>query len=102
VDANVSEVYAVPTVPAVSGLAVEIERAAVARLIVTLRGFEAVPRVPPPVSVALTVTLNVPAAVGVPPIAPVEAFRFNPVGRLLPEEATQLQLYGVVPPEAAN
>ena len=36
----------------------------------------------PAAFVALTEKLNVPAAVGVPEIAPVDVFKFNPVGRL--------------------
>jgi hypothetical protein len=65
---------------------------------VMLRAFEAVP---PPVTwtVKLDVTGDVPTAVGVPPITPVEAFRFSPAGRL---PAVTDQLYGVVPPVAAS
>jgi len=36
----------------------------------------------PATLVALTVKLNVPAVVGVPVIAPLVAFKLNPVGRL--------------------
>ena len=44
--------------------------------------------------VALTVKLNVPAAVGAPVIAPVVAFRTKPVGR---EPLAIDQVIGVVP-----
>jgi hypothetical protein len=47
----------------------------------------------------LAVNLNVPAVVGVPEITPVDAARLNPAGSV-PE--LTLQLYGVVPPLAAN
>ncbi len=50
-------------------------------------------------SVTFTVKPKVPAAVGVPEIAPVEAFKFRPGGR---EEALMDQVYGVVPPVAAR
>src|SRR5271165_6242107 len=50
-------------------------------------------------SVTFTVKLVLPAAVGVPLIAPVDAFSVNPAGRLPTDIA---QLYGVVPPVAAN
>jgi hypothetical protein len=73
--------YAVPTVPADSGLAVEIERAA--GLIVTENTFVAVP---PPV--AWTVKLEVPAAVGVPPRTPA-ADRLRPAGSV-PADNDQL------------
>jgi hypothetical protein len=46
-----------------------------------------------------TVKLEVPAAVGVPLIAPEEAFSVRPAGRL-PAETDQL--YGVVPPVAVS
>jgi multidrug efflux pump subunit AcrA (membrane-fusion protein) len=81
-----------------SGLTVLIVGAVAAGLIVMLRGFEAVPRVPPPVSVAWTVTLNVPAAVGVPLNTPAE--KVSPAGSVDPGATDQL--YGVVPPEAAS
>ena len=85
--------YAVPTVPAGNGEAVEIERAAVAALIVTENAFVAVP---PPVT--WTVKSKVPAAVGVPPRAPAEE-RVRPAGSV---PADTDQVYGVVPPVAAN
>src|SRR5271165_4788228 len=50
-------------------------------------------------SVTFTVKFVVPAAVGVPLIAPVDAFSVNPAGKLPTDIA---QLYGVVPPVAAN
>jgi hypothetical protein len=83
--------YAVPTVPAGSGLAVEIVGAATG-LTVREKAFVAVP---PPVT--WTVKLKAPAVVGVPPITPVEAFRLSPAGSA-PAEIDQL--YGVVPPVA--
>jgi hypothetical protein len=49
-------------------------------------------------SVTFTVNDDVPAAVGVPLICP-ELLRVNPAGNV-PEEIDQL--YGVVPPLAAN
>lgn len=53
---------------------------------------------PPRLSLAVTVTVFEPAAaaVGVPVIRPVEAFRVRPPGR--PDE---VQLYVPVPPDAA-
>jgi len=48
----------------------------------------------PKLFVALTVKLNVPAAIGVPVIAPVDVFKFKPVGRL---PFTILHVIGVVP-----
>src|SRR6185312_10223983 len=48
-------------------------------------------------SVTVMATVLVPAAVGVPLIAPVEEFRFNPAGRPVAD-----QVYGVVPPDAAS
>ncbi len=48
-------------------------------------------------SLTVTCTEEVPAADGVPEITPVDAFRLNPVGKPVAD-----QLYGVVPPEAAN
>ena len=50
-------------------------------------------------SVACTVKVKVPEALGVPLIAPVEEFRLSPVG-IAP--TVMLQLYGVVPPDAAS
>lgn len=52
-----------------------------------------------PESVALTVKLEVPAAVGVPETAPVDAFKERPDGRV-PDET--LHAYGVLPPVAAT
>jgi hypothetical protein len=56
VDANVSGVYAVPTVPAGNGEAVEIERATVVALTVRLTGRVVFP-VPLVVLVKVTVSL---------------------------------------------
>jgi hypothetical protein len=50
-------------------------------------------------SVTLTAKLNVPAVVGVPEIVPLAAAIVRPAGNV-PE--LMLQLYGVVPPLAAN
>jgi hypothetical protein len=50
-------------------------------------------------SVTLAVKLNVPAVVGVPEIVPLAAASVRPAGSA-PE--LMLQLYGVVPPLAAN
>jgi hypothetical protein len=86
--------YAVPTVPAVSGLAVEIVGAAAA-LIVKENDFVDEALFPP---VTRTVKVEVPAVVGVPLIAP-PVDRERPAGRD-PEETDQL--YGVVPPLADN
>ncbi len=54
--------------------------------------------VAPGVSVTRAVKFDVPAAVGVPVIAPVDVLRESPAGRL-PEEIHHT--YGVVPPVAA-
>jgi hypothetical protein len=48
-------------------------------------------------SITFMVKPNVPEAVGVPEIAPVEAFRLSPGGN---EDEISDQLYGVVPPPA--
>jgi len=48
--------------------------------------------------VALTVKLNVPVTVGIPVIAPVDAFRLRPVGIVPPLTA---QVIGVVPVAAS-
>jgi hypothetical protein len=54
----------------------------------------------PPLSVTRTITLLVPAAVGVPIIAPrVVELRVNPAGRLL---EIRLNVYGLAPPVACN
>ena len=50
-------------------------------------------------SVTLIVKLEAPAVVGVPEIAPVAAVSVRPVGS---EPEVMLQLYGVVPLDAAN
>jgi hypothetical protein len=50
-------------------------------------------------SVTRTVKLDVPEAVGVPLMTPVDEPKLNPAGRL-PE--TTDQLYGVLPPVAAS
>ena len=50
-------------------------------------------------SVTFAVKPKVPEAVGVPEIAPVDAFKLKPGGR---EEAVIDQVYGVVPPVAAR
>ncbi len=52
-----------------------------------------------PPSVTWIVKFDVPAVVGVPLIAPVEAFRLSPPGRV-PAETDQL--YGAIPPVAAS
>jgi hypothetical protein len=98
VDANVSGVYAVPTVPAVSGLAVEIVRDAVAGLIVKENVFVAVAEAP---SVTRTVNVGVGtavAAVGVPLRTPAED-RVRPAGSVPADTA---QLFVPVPPVDAN
>jgi hypothetical protein len=98
VDANVSGVYAVPTVPAVSGLAVEIVRAAVAGLIVKENTFVAVAEAP---SVTWTVKVGVGtavAAVGVPLRTPA-VDRARPAGSVPADTA---QVFVPVPPVDAN
>src|SRR3972149_5178524 len=55
--------------------------------------------VAPLLSVTCTVKLLVPAAVGVPLIAPVELLRESPAGSV---PTVILQLYGVLPPGADN
>src|SRR3954468_3136132 len=62
-----------------------------------LRAFVAVC---PLLSLTCTVKLLVPELLGVPEIAPVEAPRVSPAGRV-PETTTD-QLYGVTPPLAAS
>ena len=52
----------------------------------------------PRLSFAVIVKLNVPAAVGVPVIAPVDVFSDKPVGN----EPTNAYVYGAVPPEAVT
>ena len=70
-----------------------------AAVTVMLRAFVAVCAVGVVESVTFTVKLLVPAAVGVPEIAPVDAFRVKPAGRA---PVTMLHEYGVLPPFAAN
>ena len=77
-------------------LEVEIERAGVAAATAILSDLVAVPLL---ASVTLTVNEDVPDAVGVPEIAPVEAFRVSPAGS---EPLLTLHEYGVVPPLACN
>lgn len=50
-------------------------------------------------SVTLTVKFDVAAAVAVPIIAPVEAFRLSPAGN---EPEVTVHVYGVLPPFACN
>ena len=50
-----------------------------------------------PLSVTRSVKFEVPAVVGVPVIAPVEAFNDRPAGKL---PTTVAHVYGVVPPAA--
>src|SRR6266852_447734 len=50
-------------------------------------------------SFACTVKVKEPEAIGVPLMVPVELFSDNPPGR---EPTVRLQVYGVVPPEAAR
>jgi hypothetical protein len=45
------------------------------------------------------VKVKLPAAVGVPVIAPLDGLKFRPLGR---EPALISQLYGVVPPDAVR
>jgi hypothetical protein len=66
---------------------------------VMLNDFVAVCAVGAVESVTLAVKVNVPAAVGVPVIVPLAAAIVRPAGNV-PE--LMLQLYGVVPPLAAN
>jgi len=66
---------------------------------VMLNACVAVCRVGAVESVTLTAKLNVPAVVGVPEIVPLAAAIVRPAGNV-PE--LMLQLYGVVPPLAAN
>ena len=55
--------------------------------------------VKPTVSIAVTVKLAVPTAVGVPVMSPVLVLRFNPPGS--PPAVTDHR-YGATPPEAAS
>ena len=52
-----------------------------------------------PLSVARTVMFDVPAVVGVPVIAPDDAFNDNPAGKV---PVARSHVYGVVPPAAAR
>jgi len=70
-----------------------------ATAIVMLRDLVAVCAVGAVESVTLTVKLLVPEAVGVPEIAPVDAFSVNPAGKA---PALKDQEYGVVPPVAVS
>ena len=87
--------YAVPTVPAGNGLAVVIERATAAALIVKENTFVD----ETPLAVTWTVKLEVAAVVGVPPRTPVEEFRVRPAGSDPPDT---VQVLVPVPPVAAN
>ena len=82
-----------PTLP--SGRLVAVIKTA----ITTVNGLMAVCGVGLALSVTVTVKLNVPAVVGVPSITPVTASRVRPVGSA---PTVMLQVYGVVPPVAAN
>ena len=75
---------------------VEIERVGVAAATAMLSDFVAVPLL---ASVTLTVNEEVPDAVGVPEIAPVEALSVSPAGS---EPLLTLHEYGVAPPVACN
>ena len=87
--------YAVPTVPPARD-EVEMERVGVAAATAMLSDFVAVLLF---ASVTLTVNEDVPDAVGVPEIAPVEAFSVSPAGS---EPLLTLHEYGVVPPLACS
>ena len=84
-----------PTVPP-DKLEVEIERAGVAAATAILSDFVAVLLL---ASVTLTVNGDVPDAVGVPEIAPIEAFSVSPAGS---EPLLTDHEYGVVPPLACS
>jgi hypothetical protein len=90
-------VYAVPTCPA-GMVPVVICSVGAAAEIVSENAFVAVWAVGVVESVTFAVTVNEPDAVGVPAIVP-EADKVMPAGRA-PE--LMLQLYGVVPPDAAS
>jgi hypothetical protein len=72
----------------------------IAPLIVMLKSLEAVAGVGVAESVTWTVNEKVPAAVGVPEMTPVEAFRVRPPGNVLPEAIDHVN--GPVPPLLAN
>ena len=84
-----------PTVPP-DKLEVEIERAGVAAATAMLSEWVAVLLLE---SVTFAVNEDVPDAVGVPEIAPVEEFSVSPAGS---EPLLTLHEYGVVPPLACN
>lgn len=90
--------YELPCVPFGRELVVTV-KGVLAAATVMLRLLVAVCAAGEVESVTFTVKLNVPDAVGVPEIVPVEAVKLRPVARV-PE--LMLQLYGVVPPEAAS
>ena len=77
-------------------LEVEIERAGVAAATAILSDLVAVLLF---ASVTFAVKVDVPDAVGVPEIAPVEALSVNPAGS---EPLLTLHEYGVVPPLACS
>jgi hypothetical protein len=87
--------YAVPTAPPGSDVVVTVGDCAAAPTVM-LNTF-----VPELFAASVTCTVNdtVPAVVGVPEIAPVDATKLNPAGSV---PAITLHLYGVVPPLACN
>ena len=91
-DAETLWLYATPCVVAGSE-AGEID---ITALIVTLYARDPVD---PRLSFAVIVKLNVPAADGVPVIAPVDAFNDSPVGNA---PALMANVYGAVPPDAVT
>jgi hypothetical protein len=93
VAATVAE-YAALTLPPVSGEAVVILSAGA---IVTDRFLVAVACVGLLESVTVTATVLVPDAVGVPPIAPVDAFSVRPAG-----SPVAVHVYGALPPLATR
>ena len=87
--------YAVSVVPAGNEVVVT-EGGCAAAATVILRAFVPVLFA---ASVTCTVKEEVPVAVGVPEITPVDVTRVRPAGNV---PALRLQLYGVVPPLACN
>jgi hypothetical protein len=85
--------YAVPVVPPGSDVVIIVGACPATVMPTTF--------VPVLFAASFTCTVNdtVPVVVGVPEIAPVDATRLNPVGRV---PAITLQLYGVVPPLACS
>ena len=84
--------YELPIAPGASvGCVVIVRLEAIVRVNCLVAGTE------PPLSATCAVKLNEPPAVGVPVMAPVEAFRFNPAGSA---PLVIDQVYGVVPPDA--